>query len=90
MPNMYNLVDYFDVWKDELGSWTVNDQCIREEGLYISPDATNKQILQFLKRIGFLKTDDMRRLYVDDYGDMIEIYARKGNMPLGALVPAYG
>ena len=89
MANMYNLVDYSSVYKDEYGSWVVNDQYTRDEGVYIDPESSDKEILQFLKRIGWLSTDDMRRVTVEDYGDIIEVVARKGGMPLGGLYPVY-
>lgn len=86
----YNLIDYSSVYTDEFGNWVVDDSYVREEGISISSEATDKAILKYLKDvIGWLSTDDMRKICLDEYGDAIEICARKGMMPLGALVPVY-
>ena len=82
---VYDLINYFDVWKDEEG-WQVNNLCVEEEGLYIDDTCTDKEILQFLVKIGFLVTSDRRKVYLEDMGDgFIEIYQKKGNIPLGRL-----
>lgn len=81
----WKLVNYFDVWGDEEGGWQVNDLCVEFDDLNITDDATDKDILEYLRQIGFLSTSDMRRLYLEDMGDMIEIYQRKDNYPLGRL-----
>lgn len=81
---MYTLINYFDVWGNAKDGWIVNNQCV-ECDVHISPDATDKEICEFLRIIGFLKTSDMRRLEVEDYGDTIEICERKGHKPLFGL-----
>lgn len=81
----WKLVNYFDVWGDKEGGWQVNNLCIEFDDLNITDDATDKDILDYLKKIGFLTTSDRRRVYLDDMGDMIEIYQRKDNYPLGRL-----
>jgi len=86
----YDLVDYSSVYKDEFDNWVVDDSYTREEGISISSDATDKAILKYLKdSLRWLSTDDMRKVCLTDLGDTIEICARKGMMPLGALVPVY-
>ena len=85
----YNLRNYFDVWGNETDGWEVNNSCIEFDDLVISDESTNKEILSFLKLIGFLTTDDMRRLVVENHGDLIEVYERKGYKPLCALMPNY-
>lgn len=83
---LYDLINYFDVWKDIDGSWTVNNLCIEEKELYISDTCTDKEILQFLVTIGFLATSDRRKVYLEDLGNnFIEIYQKKDNIPLGRL-----
>ena len=81
----WRLINYFDVWVDPDEGWQVNNLCTEEDDLYIADDSSDKEILDFLKQIGFLKTSDMRRLCLVDYGDMIEIYQKKDMYPLGRL-----
>ena len=84
---LYDLVNYFDVWGSEEG-WQVNNLCIEETKLYINDASTDKEILTFLKNIGFLNTDDKRKVYLEDLGDgIIEIYQKKDDCPLGRLQP---
>ncbi len=81
----YTLYNYFDVWNYD-GEWVVNNQCIEAEDIYISDDSTDKEICTYLKDAGYLTTNDMRRLYVDDEGDAITIYERKGLKPIYGLL----
>lgn len=92
----YCLINYFDVWGNETDGWEVNDQCYVGDDLmgdtfYITDDATNKEILNYLVEIGFLTTSDMRKLAVDQYtyAGRIEIYERKGMKPLCAFEEIY-
>ena len=85
----YTLTDYFDVWGNEDDGWTVNNSCPLYCDLVISDEATDKEILTYLKATGYLTTDDMRKVYLQDDGDMIEIVQRKGDMPLGRLSRNY-
>ena len=87
MENTYDLHNYFDVWYNPEEGWTVNNQCTEATDLHIEPDSTDKEILNFLVTIGFLSTSDMRRVRLENWGDMMEIYAVKRHMPIGALVP---
>ena len=89
MENNYDLIHYFDVWGNPKDGWEVNNQCVEANDLHIEPDCTDKEILNFLVTIGFLTTSDMRRVRLENLGDAMEIYAVKGNMPIGALVPVY-
>ena len=81
----YRLVNYFGVWGNEKEGYEVNNLCTEADDLYISNDCTMKEIAKFLVSIGFLTTSDMRRIYLLDDGDLIEIYQRKGMYPLGRL-----
>lgn len=81
----YSLINYFDVWGNAKDGWEVNNQCVKFDDLVITDDATEKDILGYLVSIGFLATSDRRKVRVDDLGDYMEIYAVKGNMPLGLL-----
>lgn len=81
----WKLVNYFDVWGNEKDGYEVNNLCVEYDDLNITDDATDKDILNYLKDTGFLVTSDRRKVYLEDMGDMIEIYQRKGNYPLGRL-----
>lgn len=86
----YTLRNYFDVWGNAKDGWEVNDSCIEFNDLHITEDATEKDILNYLKEIGFLTTSDRRRVRLDNsYMDMIEIYEVKGQKPIGALIMNY-
>ena len=81
----WRLINYFDVWGNEKDGYEVNNQCVEFDDLYIADDATDKDILNYLKDTGFLKTSDKRKVRICDCGDLIEIEAVKGNYPLGRL-----
>lgn len=83
--NKYRLINYFDVWGNEKDGYEVNNLCVEADDLWISDDSTEKEILKFLVQIGFLNTSDRRKVYLMDDGEMIEIYQRKYNYPLGRL-----
>ena len=85
----YTLYHFFDVWKDEFDGWTVNDAHLLEENVYISPIATAKEICKYLKRKGYLNTDDLRKVYVEENGNNIEVYQRKENVPLFGFSPNF-
>lgn len=85
----YRLIDYFDVWGNEKDGYEVNNLCVAYDDLYISDDSTHKEILQYLQKTGFLNTSDMRKVYIDDQGEMLEIYQRKNNYPIGRLEKVY-
>ena len=81
----WRLIDYTDVWGNATDGWEINNQCIEFDDLWMSDDYTAKEILTYLKQIKFLASDDMRRLAVEDSGDLIEIFERRGMKPLCAL-----
>lgn len=85
MVNTFTLVNYFDVWGNKKDGYTVNNQCVEADDLQIADDATPKEICNYLKSIHLLATSDMRRLGVEDLGDMIEIYEKKSGCPLFGL-----
>ena len=70
----YELINYFDVWGNAEDGWEINNQCVEFRDLVITDGATDKDILNYLVDIGFLATSDMRKLLVDNNGDVIEIY----------------
>ena len=82
----YKIINYFDVWNDPDGGYTVNDSCVVHDNFFIDDRDSNKRICTRLFKAGFLASDDMRRLAVTDTGSMIEITLKNG-LPLFGLVP---
>ena len=85
MTNTWTLINYFDVWGNEKDGWEVNNCCTEFNDLCLDEKITHKEILTYLKKTGYLVSDDMRRLSVEDLGDMIEIYEKKGMKPIYSL-----
>lgn len=84
--NKYRLIDYFDVWGNKKEGFEVNNLCEVETNIFISEDATKKDIANYLNNIGYLATNDLRKIYIDFSCDpYIEIYARKDFFPIGRL-----
>ena len=81
----WQLVDYTDVWGNEKDGWEINDWDIVEKEIVISDYATDKEIINYLNAIGYLGSNDMRRIAVEDLGDFIEIEQRKYMKPLYSL-----
>ena len=87
MTRKYRLINFFDVWGNAVDGWEINNQCIEGEDFHIDENAAKKEICEYLKNARYLKTSDMRKLYVDNSScaSVIEIYERKGMMPLFAF-----
>lgn len=85
--NKYILIDYFDVWGDEIDGWEVNDSCTIADNITISDEATDKEIIDYLVDVLHWISPEYRDMvYLDDcYGEMIEIYYKTTDMPLGSL-----
>lgn len=97
MIRRYELREY-DVLGNAKDGFEVNNSWVICDDIMIDDDASEKEILTYLKTmhagvniygcsVGFLNTDDMRRVRLDMFGDAIEIYAVKGCEPLGCLMP---
>lgn len=85
----YTLINYFDVWGNKKDGYEVNNQCIEFDDWYISDDSTKKDILNYLFNAGYLKTSDMRKVNIDDYGDYMEVYQVKNHIPMFGIYPNY-
>ena len=83
--NTYTLINYFDVWGNEVDGYEVNNQCVEAEDIVITDDATNDDIINYLQLAGYLNTNDASLFEVEDNGDFIEIFAKKTMMPLYSL-----
>ena len=90
MLDNFKLVNYTDVLGNEKDGYEVNNLCVEREDLKIHEDCTEKDLLNNLVGIGFLTTSDKRRVRIDMLEwDMMEIYAVKGNQPIGRLEKKY-
>ena len=82
----YQLVDYFDVWKDRNG-WQVNNLCKVGEPITISDDATDSDIINYLKQIRFLdknaNEENVRVEWIDEF--FVELFEDATDLPLGRL-----
>lgn len=85
----WTLINYFDVIGNKEEGYEINNQCVEFNDLVIADDATPKDICEYLVKIKMLATSDMRRLSVEDCGDLIEIYERKSGLPLFGLMMNY-
>lgn len=82
----YDLWNYFDLDGNPEDGWEVNNLCCEANGICITDDATEQDILDYLVSIGFLSTSDPEKVSIDSScGEMIEIYQVEGDIPLGSL-----
>ena len=82
----YKLIDYFDVLGNEEDGWEVNNLCEVESEIFVADDATDEEILVYLKEIGYLTTSDPTEVTINSQdGQFIEIEVAKTGMPLGRL-----
>ena len=82
----WSLYDYFDVWGNAEDGWDVNDVSKEFDDLYIDPSATNEDIVDYLKSIGYFANDvQMSDLEILDNGDMIEFNKADDGMPICRL-----
>ena len=83
-PNAYSLIDYFDVWGNDIDGYEVNDQVIIKRGLQI-PDL-DSELLTMLVDMNYLKSFDTS-LYevISNDENLIEIFTADNNYPLYAL-----
>lgn len=71
--NKWRLVNYIDVWGNVNNGWEVNNVCIEFEDLVISEDATDEDLINYLKEIEFFSTEaSTYTIDVIDSGDIIE------------------
>lgn len=79
----FNLIDYFDIWTDEEGGYTVNDVMRYDNYISIPENSNDTEILQSLINKNYLtgKVDDYRIESTDD--SFMEIYSN--DIPLCAL-----
>ena len=83
----WTLINYFDVWGNEVDGWEVNNACSKFDDLEIADDATEQDIIDYLCNIEFFKTNDLEKFDVEYCGDFIEISEKETQMPLCSLRP---
>lgn len=82
----FQLVDYYDVWGNEVEGWDVNG--ISREDVYINLvfDNTDVEVIEKLVEVGYLKANAVDRVNVDWLDDtMIELTVKENGFPLGKL-----
>ena len=82
----YKLIDYYDVLGNEEDGYEVNDLCTCVTGIEIADDATDTDIINYLKSINFLSekaTTETVELDGDDF--YIELTEKETGYPLGRL-----
>lgn len=80
------LINYFDVWGNKKDGWEVNNLC-EETTFKLHEESTNKEVLQALKSVGFLKnTTRINQVDINDLNDFgWEVTQRKDNKPICRL-----
>ena len=81
----FNLIDYFDIWQDECGLYTVNDVMRYDNYIFIPENSSDTEIIKTLINKNYLtgKVDDYRIESTDD--SFMEIFFNINDMPLCAL-----
>ena len=82
----YELVDYYDVWGNPEDGFDVNDISRTGEILTIDDDASDRDIIDGLVRIGYLKPSAASKVIIEaNDPSFIEIFEEDTYMPLGRL-----
>ena len=85
MTNTYTLINYFDVWGNEVDGYEVNNQCVEATDVIIADDATDQDIINYLFQHEYLNDDGLWLYEIENNGDFIEIFAKETMMPLYGL-----
>ena len=88
--NTWTLINYFDVWGNSKEGYEVNNQCTEADDVVFSEDPSDKDLLKFLKRIGFFKKHVRLNMVEirDDFG-LIEILEKRTGKPICAFTKNY-
>lgn len=82
----YKLIDYYDVLGNEEDGYEVNNLCTWVTSIEIADDATDADIINYLKSINFLSekaSTENIELNGDDF--YIELTEKETGYPLGRL-----
>jgi len=85
--NTYTLLS-IDAWRYDCG-WTWNNMFTVEEDIYLSSDTSNRALLKFMRRNGWLSESSKGRVHIEDTGYDIEIQDRNTGMPVFAFRPQW-
>lgn len=84
--NYWSLYDYFDVWGNAEDGYEVNNQSLEFDDLYIDPNSSDADIVEYLKQIGYFANDvKMSDLEIWDDGEVIEFFRAEDMLPLCRL-----
>ncbi|MDT4370553.1 hypothetical protein RO865_17425 [Blautia faecis] len=82
----YKLIDYYDVLGNEEDGYEVNNLCTCVTGIEIADDATDTDIINYLKSINFLSEKATTETVEFDGDDFyIELTEKETGYPLGRL-----
>lgn len=82
----YKLIDYYDVLGNEEEGYEVNNLCTCVTGIEITDDATDTDIINYLKSINFLSEKATTETVEVDGDDLfIELTEKETGYPLGRL-----
>ena len=82
---MYTLINYFDVWGNEIDGYEINNQCVEADDIEIADDTTDGDIINYLQLAGYLNTNETSLFAVENNGDWIEISVKETGFPLYSL-----
>lgn len=80
----YSVTVYHDKAKNAEGQWYIKDMEVADV-FYEADKLEVKPICQFLKRHGWIESADMRKVDALIGLDHIEVFEKKGNVPLCRL-----
>lgn len=82
----YKLIDYYDVLGNEEDGYEVNNLCTCVTDIEIADDATDTDIINYLKSINFLSEKATTETVEVDGDDLfIELTEKETGYPLGRL-----
>ena len=82
----YKLIDYYDVLGNEEDGYEVNNLCTCVTGIEIADDATDTDIINYLKSINFLSEKATTETVEVDGDDLfIELTEKETGYPLCRL-----
>lgn len=87
IENTYTLLS-IDAWRDDCG-WSWNNMFQIEEDVYLEYPLSNRRLLAFMRRNGWLTEQSKGRVRVEDTGYDIEIQDRNTGEPLLAFRPQW-
>lgn len=82
----YRLIDYFDVYEEEEGCWSVNDLCVIDENVELPNDITDSALVQYLYNRNLVEFNDPDLYAIEGDGDFyIEVFQAEQMIPMYRL-----